>query len=462
MRPMCGGKANWVGLRVRKTTRALAVSTAALLLFPFSGTAHAASGAPVSYELANGLKVVLAPRADDTDAYVLVKYEAGQIHAPRDYKGLPHLAEHLTYRGSRHLKPLEYAQHLDRVGAGYNGITRAESTVYFIAVPPNALKLALWLESDRMAFALDGVTEAALEAEKKTVANEWEEKNSLYAMIWRSKAAALYGKNSPGAFDPNEVANVKAVSLSEARWFIQSTHRPDNATLVLGGNFDVDEARKLIERYFAAIAKPALPKLEASFPPPKLCGAHKLELGHVYIDNPLVTVTWPMSSATSARDKWVQLALASILGDSLHTVLVSERPLARSVDTEVHSYKSHGLLDVSISLHTGIPFETIEKVVLQTIGELAQSKVSESELAQYKTRWRLRSDIAAGDGLGRALEVLEGNDPDGTKSVIDGLTSEDIQREAKRVAGKQLTTFAKPLKSSRVVFSEMDSEDPCR
>jgi predicted Zn-dependent peptidase len=451
-----------VGLRVRTAAGGLALSIVALLQSPLVGTAQAAPQAPVAYELANGLKVVLAPRAEDADAYMLVKYDAGQVHAPKDYKGLPHLAEHLTYRGSRHIKPLEYAKHLDRVGAGYNGITRAESTLYFITVPPSALQLALWLESDRMAFALDGVTEEALEAEKKTVANEWQERNSLDSMIWRSKTAALYGKDGPGAPDANEVANVKSVSLSDARWFIQSTHRPDNATLVLGGNFDADEARKLIEHYFAAIAKPTLPRLEGSFPPPKLCGAHKLELGHVYIDNPLVTVTWPMGSATSARDKWVQLALASILGDSLHTVLVSERPLARSVDTEVLTYKSHGLLDVSISLHIGIPFETIEKVVLQTLKELAQTKVSDSELGQYKTRWRLRSDVAAGDGLGRALDVLEGNDPDGTKSVIEGLTSEDIQREAKRIAGKQLTTFAKPLKSSRAAFLEMDSEDPCR
>jgi hypothetical protein len=75
---------------------------------------------------------------------------------------------------------------------------------------------------------------------------------------------------------------------------------------------------------------------------------------------------------------------------------------------------------------------------------------------------RLRSDVAAGDGLDRALEILEGNEPDRTKAVIDGLTSEDIQREAQRIVGKQLTTFAEPLKRSRNIFSEMDSENPCK
>lgn len=462
---MAGGKIDWTGLRARTAARALAVCTASFFLLRFPEPAQAGPHHPVTYELANGLRVVLAPRAEDLDAYVLVKYDAGQIHAPADYKGLPHLAEHLTYHGSRHIKPLEYVKHLDRVGAGYNGMTLMESTVYFISVPPNALKLALWLESDRMAFALDGVTEQALEAEKKTVENEWEERNSLHRMIWRRKEAALYGENGPGASDPHEVASVKAVTLSDARWYIQSTHRPDNATLVLGGNFQVDEARKLIERYFGSVANPRLPKLEASFPPPKLCGAHKLHLGHVYIDDPLVTVTWPMRPAISERDKRAQLALAFILDDYLRNLLVSaERPVATSVDTDVLLYETHGLLDVGISLHAGMPFVSVEKVVLKTIATLAENKLSEPELRRYKTRWRLQSDIAAGDGLGRVLEILDGNEPDRAKAVVNGLTSEDIQREAQKIVSvnKQLTTFAEPLDRSRVIVSEIDSEDPCR
>ena len=155
------------------------------------------------YQLANGLKAVLAPDDRAVDVAVAVEYAAGSAHAPHAVKGLPHLVEHLAFYGTRHLKPFEATEILDELGAGYNAFVASERTVYFASLPTEALATGLWLESERMAFALDGVDAAALENETKDIANELAEReHSLAVSLSKFQRRALYGASHPCGFQP--------------------------------------------------------------------------------------------------------------------------------------------------------------------------------------------------------------------------------------------------------------------
>lgn len=148
------------------------------------------------------------------------------------------MLEHATFRGSSHLRPLEGASILGELGAGYNAVTELESTEFYSALPSAGLETVLWLESERMGFALGGINAAGLEAEQRIVVNELRQRGgALSRQLNKFWLDALYGPAHPFARGESEVEDVQAVELSGLQWFYQSSYRPDNATLVLSGAF---------------------------------------------------------------------------------------------------------------------------------------------------------------------------------------------------------------------------------
>src|SRR5882724_5011632 len=129
------------------------------------------------FQLANGLTVVLAPSAHTVGVNVVVRYEVGQAHDPVGYAGLAHLLEHVSFRGSSHLRPLQAVSILGELGAGYNATTSLEDTEFYTELPSAGLETVLWLESERMGFALGGIDAAGLEVEQRIVVNELRQRN---------------------------------------------------------------------------------------------------------------------------------------------------------------------------------------------------------------------------------------------------------------------------------------------
>jgi zinc protease len=221
------------------------------------------------YKLPNGLKVVLSRDATSPTAVVAVYYNIGFRNEPRDRTGFAHLFEHLMFQGSRNLGKQEFAKLVELNGGVLNGSTRFDFTNYYQVVPSNALETILWGEADRMrGLAIDSNN---LRNQQDVVKNEVRVNvlNQPYGSFpWidlpmRANANWYNAHNFYGEFK-----DLDAATLDDAAGFFRTYYAPNNAALVVTGNFDPATVRSWIEKYFGPI-KPAAqpPKPDLTEPP---------------------------------------------------------------------------------------------------------------------------------------------------------------------------------------------------
>ncbi|HLL74919.1 MAG TPA: pitrilysin family protein [Pyrinomonadaceae bacterium] len=219
--------------------------------------AQAAGGVnvPVTYyKLGNGLKVVLSQDATAPTVAVAVYYKIGFRIEPRDRTGFAHLFEHMMFQGSRNLGKMEFIKLVEQNGGILNGSTRFDFTNYFEILPAHKLETALWAEADRMR-GLD-ITEENLKNQQGVVSNEvkvnvlntpyggfpWLDMPQYANTNWHN-AHNFYG----------DLKDLEAATLEDVQKFFDTYYAPNNAVLVVVGDFEEKEARQMIEKYFGPI-----------------------------------------------------------------------------------------------------------------------------------------------------------------------------------------------------------------
>jgi zinc protease len=410
--------------------------------------------------LANGLSVVLAPDTGTVGVNVVVRYEVGRAHDPAGYAGLAHLLEHATFRGSTHLRPLEAVSILGEMGAGHNAVTELESTTFFTELPSAGLETVLWLESERMGFALGGIDAAGLAAEQRIVVNELRQRGgALSRHLSKLWLDALYGRAHPFARGENEVDDVQAVELPGLQWFYQSTYRPDNATLVLSGDFEVTQARGLVEKYFGPLQNPKLPRASLTAPAPKLCGVHRVDIEHPFLFGKASWVTWPVPAAATAVERQRRDALAKLLQSRLDDVLLGRGIDAASVRVESSYFRTHGLLTVRLGLHESGDQDKVEHVVQTEARRLATELASEQDLRVLKARLVSDRVFSGSGGLSRALALSSGVDIAQVSPA--SLSSAELREAARPLAGPVLFLRAEPGGKGTRSTTVTRAEDPC-
>ena len=209
-------------------------------------------GGITEYNLANGLKVLLCPDASGPRVTVVVTYGVGSRHEGRGQAGMAHMLEHMMLRGSRDFESAHEA--LARQGAEYNAMTWFDLTYYYetLTATDENLEFALHLEADRMANAT--LDPGVLASEIGVIANEIEmmENDPATILSQRMLSGAYlwhgYGRTTVGNAD-----DLGRYTAGELRRFYERHYRPDNATLFIGGRFDVDRTLDLIDKYFGPI-----------------------------------------------------------------------------------------------------------------------------------------------------------------------------------------------------------------
>ncbi len=225
--------------------------------------APAALQIPVEYyKLGNGLRVVLSEDHAVPVATVAVYYNIGFRIEPRERTGFAHLFEHMMFQGSQNLGKMEFIRLVEANGGVLNGSTRFDYTNYFEAVPAHTLETMLWAEADRMRGL--NITQDNLDNQIGVVTNEvkvnvlnrpyggfpWLDMPQHANQNWYN-AHNFYG----------ELEDIEAAKLDEVHAFFDTYYGPNNAVLVVAGDFDRDQARTWIERYFGSIAAHPLPAL---------------------------------------------------------------------------------------------------------------------------------------------------------------------------------------------------------
>jgi predicted Zn-dependent peptidase len=220
------------------------------------------------YKLPNGLKVVLSRDTTTPTAVVAVYYNIGFRVEPRNRTGFAHLFEHLMFQGSRNLGKLEFVKLVEQNGGLLNGSTRFDFTNYFQVVPSNALNTVLWAEADRMrGLAIDT---ASLRNQQEVVKNEVRVNvlNQPYGgfpwidLPMRANTNWYNAHNFYG-----DLEDLDAATLEDAEAFFRTYYAPNNAALVVTGDFDAAKVRPWIEQYFGPIpSAPQPPRPDISEP----------------------------------------------------------------------------------------------------------------------------------------------------------------------------------------------------
>jgi zinc protease len=357
-----------------------------LLALAFAPTA-AASPAPeipfTKYELPNGLDVTLAPDASIPFVCTNLWYDVGSKDEVAGRSGFAHLFEHLMFQGSVHHDD-EYFAPLQPLGARLNGSTTLDRTNYYECLPSEQLPLALFLEADRMGWLLPALTPAKLQNQKDVVRNERRQNydNPPYGQAWLELLAGVFPDGHPyhiATIGKHE--EIEAATLEDVSAFFRQWYTPNNASLVIAGDFDDQTARKLVESYFGPV--PRGPDAVHTPPSPVVFDKEtRVRRGDdVAFDK--VWIAWPSPAVLQPGDAELDL-LASALSDGkdsrLYKALVHDQRIAQDVSARQNSlaYQSFFLIEATASEgHSG---DELVAAIDKVLEEARTSGISAEEV----------------------------------------------------------------------------------
>ncbi|MFT7520564.1 MAG: zinc protease, partial [Kiritimatiellia bacterium] len=209
------------------------------------------------YELENGLDVILAPDKSTPIVYVTVWYHVGSKDEVEGLTGFAHLFEHLMFNGSVSV-PDDYFKPLQEVGASINGSTSTDRTNYHQVLPARYLPLALFMESDRMGGLLPVLSQETLDNQREVVRNERRQRyeNPPYGQAYGDIMFNLYAPGHPyHHITIGSHEDLEAAKLQDVKEFFSSWYVPNNAALVVAGDFDPIQVRDLIQENFGPIPR---------------------------------------------------------------------------------------------------------------------------------------------------------------------------------------------------------------
>src|SRR5665647_1084312 len=338
-------------------------------------------------QLANGLRVMLSQ--DKTAPIVAVNlwYHVGSANERLGRTGFAHLFEHMLFQGSENVGANEHFELIQRAGGTLNGSTWLERTNYFETVPANQLALVLWLEADRMGALLPAMTQTKLDTQRDVVKNErrWSVDNQPYGTCWEKLQELSYPEWHPFHHSLiGSMEDLSEASLDDVAQFFRTYYTPDNAVLSIAGDFEMDEALKLVQKYFGDIprgqARPPLGKMDL----PPIFGRSLRNI--VEDDVSLPRIYMAFRSPVFGTDDYYAASVAGAIlgmrrGSRLYRSLVRERQTATDVAAFTFDLaKGADILVVDVTARPGVTAEILEKEILREIDLLRKDGVSGDEV----------------------------------------------------------------------------------
>ena len=391
--------------------------------------------------LPNGLRVLSAPDHSSPTVSIQVWYHVGSKDDPQRRSGFAHLFEHIMFKSTKNMKSEMMDRLTEDVGGFNNAFTADDVTVYFEVVPSNYLETLIWAEADRLSGL--NVDDANFKSERDVVKEEFRQSilappYGRFFYLLQEKSFAEHPYKRPGI---GSIEDLDAASLKDVQDFHSTFYRPDNATLVVVGDFDPKQFDGWIDKYFVSIAKPdrPLPRVQVKEPPRK----SELRLTeHGSNDLPAVGLTY-LTPRQSDPDSDALRVADSILsaGESsrLYNSLVYTQQLAAEVDATAEMREDASLFVVIAILSEGKKPEDVEKSLLAEIKKLQDTPVSAAELEKAKNQIITDQLRQRETNNGKALALGEAavllGDParvNSDLSRLQAITASDIQRVMKK------------------------------
>ena len=394
-----------------------ALALAALAVLATHGLAQApapaasADAAPKivfeKYTLPNGLQVILHVDRKLPIVHVNQWFHVGSKNERVGRTGFAHLFEHMMFQGSGNAKE-DYFTYVETLGAnlqegGVNGTTNQDRTNYFATVPSANLEALLWVESDRLATLTDAMTKEKLDNQRDVVKNERRQglENTPYGRWYKIVLENLYPAGHPYSWPTiGSHEDLTAASLEDVKDFFKTYYTPNNLSLVIAGDFDPAEAKRLVEKYFGPIP-PGPPLDRPTLCIPTLTGEKIVEASD-RVPQDRVYMVWPTPPGFSPGDAELDLAsliLADGLSSRLNKALVYDRQLCTAVQAFQNSSEIASWFAVIATARPGVSLTEIEKIVTEEIAKLARTGPTPAELARAKTKQEF-AFVTALEGIG--------------------------------------------------------------
>ena len=273
------------------------------------------------YQLANGLTVILSPDDSDPLVNVDVTYHVGSAREQQGKSGFAHFFEHMMFQGSKHVGDQQHFRLITEAGGNLNGSTNRDRTNYYETVPANQLQKMLWLESDRMGFLLDAVSQRKFEIQRSTVKNERAQnfENRPYGMIYEKMAEALYPRSHPYSWQTiGYVEDLDRVDVNDLKAFFLRWYGPNNATLTIGGDINKAQTLAWVNKYFGSI--PRGPEVKTVPKQPAKLANNRFITLEDNIQQPMLMMGWP-TAYLGAKDQSSLDMLGQIIGSGTNSLL---------------------------------------------------------------------------------------------------------------------------------------------
>jgi zinc protease len=413
--------------------------------------------------LPNGLEVLFSQDRRLPMVAVNLWYHVGPANEGPGLTGFAHLFEHLMFQGSKHTPPDSHFPLLEAAGAtSINGTTDYDRTNYFQTVPSNQLELALWLESDRMGYLLETVTQQALTNQQDVVRNERRQavENQPYGIAEESVVQLLYPQGHP--YFGNVIGShqdIQNAKLADVQEFFKRYYAPNNASLAIVGDFDQAQARALVQKYFGTLKRgPAVPPIEASTPritsERRKVVEDRIELPRVY----MAWLTAPIFQPGDADADIASIILGGGRSGRLYKKLVYEKQIAQDVSAVQQSLILGSQFQITATARPGHTVEELEAAINEELEAFRTTPpaASEVERARNTIETNIITQLEGLGGFGGVADRLNSYN----HYVKDaGYLDEDILRY-RAVTPQSVLAFAKAqlAPNARVVVHAVKGE----
>jgi len=391
--------------------------------------------------LANGLRVLSVADSSSPTVAIQMWYHVGSKDDPPNRSGFAHLFEHIMFKSTKNMKSEMMDRLTEDVGGFNNASTGDDVTIYYEVVPSNYLETLIWAEAERLSGL--NVDDANFKSERDVVKEEFRQRvlappygKFEYYLQQKSFVVHPYKRPTIGSIE-----DLDAASLKDVQDFHSTYYRPDNATLVVVGDFDQKQLDAWVDKYFGPIAKPTvpLPRVDVQEPTRK---AEQRFTEHGNYDLPAVGITYLTPKQADADQDALRIADVILSGGEssrLYHSLVYEQQLAAEVNSSDETREDASLFVVTAVLSEGKKPEDVERSLLAEIKKLQDAPVSQSELEKVKNQIitdQLRERETSNGkalALGEAAVLLA--DPSRVNtdlSRLQAVTAADIQRVMKK------------------------------
>ena len=445
----------------KRIKRALVAAALALLIASiYVGSALAQVSMPrLNFQqktLPNGMRVLSAVDHTSPTVAIQVWYHVGSKDDPDGRSGFAHLFEHIMFKATKNMKSEMMDRLTEDVGGFNNAFTNPDVTVYYEVVPSNYLETLLWAEADR----LSGLTvdEPNFKSERSVVQEEYRQFYLAppygmleYLIEQQSFTTHPYKRPTIGSIE-----DLDAASIENVRKFHEMFYRPDNATLVVVGDFDPKQLDAWVGKYLAPIPKPSIALPRVSVKEPERTAERRITHYGANIPLPAIALTYLVPPQKNADAEPLQVATTILSqGESsrFYKSLIYEQQIAQSADATTDLREDASVVYFTVVLASGKRPEDVEKALLAEVKKVQDRGVTAAELDKAKnqlvTNELRQRETSNGKALALGSAAVLLGDPNRVNTdlaKLQAVTAADVQRVMKKyfTTNNQLVIYYLP------------------